>query len=73
MNHTPISFPSVVFTIFNSVFEGEMTPASFQKLKYEAGRLCNDETDSVIFFELNGKYMNKEILGTEKRPASNFI
>jgi len=50
-----------------------MTPASYQKLKYEVSRLCHDDADSVIFFELNGKYMKKEILGMEKRPASNFI
>lgn len=66
-------FRKYMHHIQNSVFEGEMTPASYQKLKYEAGRLCNEEADSIIFFELNGKYMNKEIIGTEKRPASNFL
>lgn len=59
--------------IQNSVFEGEMTPASYQKLKYEVVRLCNAETDSVIFFELNRKYINKEIIGSETRSASNFL
>ncbi len=66
-------FRKYMHHIQNSVFEGEMTPASYQKLKYEASHLCHDEKDSVIFFELNGKYMKKEILGIEKRPASNFI
>lgn len=59
--------------IQNSVFEGELTPAAYKRLKYEVDNLCNDEKDSVIFFELNGKYMKKEILGVEKKPASNFL
>ncbi len=66
-------FRKYMHHIQNSVFEGEMTPASYQKLRYEVSRLCHEEMDSVIFFELNGKYMHKEIIGTEKHSASNFI
>lgn len=59
--------------IQNSVFEGELTPAAYKRLKHEVDNLCNDEKDSVIFFEMSGKYMKKEIVGVEKKPASNFL
>jgi CRISPR-associated protein Cas2 len=59
--------------IQNSVFEGELTDADFLRLKSEIKKIYQAEEDSVIFFSMNGKYMDKEVVGVEKKPTSNFI
>jgi CRISPR-associated protein Cas2 len=66
-------FRKYLHHIQNSVFEGELTDANFLRLKSEIKKIYNDEQDSIIFFSMNGKYLEKEIVGVEKKSASNFI
>lgn len=57
----------------NSVFEGELKDSDFLRLKAEAKQLMNEGEDSVIFYSLNGKYLERETLGTEKNEPTNFL
>lgn len=57
----------------NSVFEGELADADYLRLKAEAKQLINESEDSVIFFALNSKYLERETLGIEKNEPTNFI
>ncbi len=58
----------------NSVFEGELTPAQLQELKYRAQAIMNREEDSLIIYRLrNQKWLQREIIGIEKRSTSQFI
>ncbi|WP_041469300.1 CRISPR-associated endonuclease Cas2 [Chloroherpeton thalassium] len=66
-------FRKYLHHIQNSVFEGELTDADFLRLKIEVKKLYKPNEDSVIFFSLTGKYLQKEVLGEEKRSPSNFI
>jgi CRISPR-associated protein Cas2 len=60
--------------IQNSVFEGELTPATFVELKNKLKKIIKKDADSVIFFELGERnYRSKEILGIEKAPIENML
>ncbi|MBD1209294.1 MAG: CRISPR-associated endonuclease Cas2 [Ignavibacteria bacterium] len=58
----------------NSVFEGELTPAQYAEVKHGIAKIINKEHDSVIFYNVGStKWMEREILGQEKRSVSNFL
>ncbi|MCS7014388.1 MAG: CRISPR-associated endonuclease Cas2 [Chloroherpetonaceae bacterium] len=57
----------------NSVFEGELKDSDFLRLKAEAQALMNETEDSLIFYMLNGKYLERETLGVQKNEPTNFI
>lgn len=51
----------------NSVLEGEITKAKYEKLKSELRKIINQEEDSVIFYTFRRKvYTDREIMGLEK-------
>ncbi len=51
----------------NSVLEGEITRAKYEKLKSELRKIINQEEDSVIFYTFRRKvYTDREIMGLEK-------
>ncbi len=55
----------------NSVFEGEITTAKFEKLKLELQRNIEKSTDSIRFYILKDKNLiNLEILGQDKGITS---
>ena len=58
----------------NSVLEGEITKAKFEKMKMEISDVIDKKEDAVIFYILRDtKYSSREILGAEKQTRSNFI
>lgn len=61
--------------IQNSVFEGEITEAKLEALKIKAKKIMNeDDGDSLILFKSrNEKWLDKEIVGREKRPVDNVL
>lgn len=60
--------------IQNSVFEGELTPGQFDKLKADLSKVINFQEDSVIVFKSSAqKWLEKEIVGIEKRSTDNFL
>jgi len=60
--------------IQNSVFEGELTPATLLEVKNKLKKIINKEKDSVIIFELGERnYRSKQVLGLDKAPVDVFL
>lgn len=61
--------------IQNSVFEGEITDARLEELKIKAKKIMEEEGgDSLIVFKSrNEKWLEKEIVGADKRPVDNIL
>lgn len=58
----------------NSVFEGELTNAQVEELKYRVKELMNPEEDSVIIYKVGSKrWSEREVLGVEKQSPNNFL
>ncbi len=58
----------------NSVFEGELTNAQLEELKYKITELMNEKEDSVIIYCVGSRrWSNREVLGIEKRNVDNFV
>lgn len=58
----------------NSVFEGELTNAQVEELKYRVKELMNPEEDSVIIYKVGSKrWSEREVLGVEKQNPNNFL
>lgn len=58
----------------NSVLEGEMSRAQFERLKSEIKHTIDDEKDSVIFYVLRTRaYFRREVLGVEKNILGNIV
>lgn len=58
----------------NSVFEGEISKASFTKLIRELEAIIDRETDSVIYYTFRSlTYSKREILGVEKGGQQQFL
>jgi len=51
----------------NSVFEGELTEATFRSLKSDLARLIDTSEDSVLFYVMrNEVYLKRELMGVRK-------
>ncbi len=51
----------------NSVLEGEITMARYERLKYELRQVINEEEDSLIFYILRTtRYTKRETIGIKK-------
>jgi len=60
--------------IQNSVFEGELTPATLVELKAKLKKIIKKNEDSIIIFELGERnYRSKQILGIEKSGIDSFL
>ena len=60
--------------IQNSVFEGEITEVRLKELKFRVKGIILPETDSVIIFtSRNEKWLEKEIIGSERSSIENFL
>ncbi len=60
--------------IQNSVFEGEITKAKFERLKSEIAKIIDEKEDSVVFYILRDtKYTAREILGQDKGMLGNIL
>jgi len=58
----------------NSVFEGELTRAEFERIKEGVKNLIDENQDYVIFYILRDeKYLKREEIGTPKVDISNVI
>lgn len=58
----------------NSVFEGEISNANFEKFKSDMLKFINKEEDSLIIYTLRDeRYSKREILGKEKNEITQFI
>ncbi|MDQ7032448.1 MAG: CRISPR-associated endonuclease Cas2 [Desulfonauticus sp.] len=58
----------------NSVLEGELTKAQFERLKSELKSTIDLEKDSIIFYQLRTKtYFKRDVLGIEKNIVENIL
>ncbi len=58
----------------NSVFEGELTEGTFEKMRIELKKQMKQEEDSVIVYKLGSlKYTEREIIGVEKNLTGNLL
>lgn len=58
----------------NSVFEGELTKAEFERVKSDVKDLIDASQDHVIFYILRDeKYLKREELGEPKVKVDNVI
>lgn len=58
----------------NSVCEGELTKAKYEKFKAELTKIIDEEEDSIIFYVLRTtKYSKREIMGIKKGGAELII
>ena len=67
-------FRKYLIWVQNSVLEGEITKAKYEKLKLELNNVIHSDEDSVIFYILRDtKYSSREILGQEKGDRGNIL
>ena len=58
----------------NSVFEGDVTPAGFEKIKSGISDIINKEKDSVIYYSFESmSYSKRGVIGIEKNETDSFI
>ena len=59
--------------IQNSVFEGEITAVQLEELKIKAKGIMQDD-DSLIFFKSRQeRWLEKEVVGTERSKLDNIL
>ena len=56
----------------NSVFEGEITKAEFERIKAGLKEIINDEEDAVVIYKLRSM-PQRETMGMEKNPLSDIL
>ena len=60
--------------IQNSVFESQLTEVQLTRVKAGLAALTDPEHDSVIVYQLrDANWMNKEVIGVDKNPATNLL
>ena len=56
----------------NSVFEGEVTRAEFERIKAGLKDLIDEDEDSVVIYKLRSE-PRREVIGMEKNPMGDII
>lgn len=60
--------------IQNSVFEGEITDASFKELKMKLKNIINEDLDSILVFKMRtNNVFKREVIGIEEFPIENIF
>ena len=60
--------------IQNSVFEGQLTKAQLARVKSGLTAITDPEKDSVIIYQMReARWINKEVMGVDKNPATNLL
>jgi CRISPR-associated protein Cas2 len=63
-----------LYWVQNSVFEGDISPAKFKKLKDELTKIIDKDKDSVIIYHLRTtKYTDREVIGLRKGEQENIL
>ncbi len=60
--------------IQNSVFEGEISEVQLKELRFKALEIMKEESDSLIIFKTRQeKWLDKEVIGTERSNLDKFL
>ncbi|MGQ0792780.1 MAG: CRISPR-associated endonuclease Cas2 [Deltaproteobacteria bacterium] len=63
-----------LYWVQNSVLEGELTEAQFEKLRYELTAIIDKDYDSLIFYTFRTtKYTDRLLIGVKKGGEERFI
>lgn len=63
-----------LYWVQNSVLEGEISAANYNKLKMELRHIIKEGEDSVIFYTLRTtKYSERETMGLKKGGDDNIL
>ncbi len=63
-----------LYWVQNSVLEGEITEAQYEKLKHELDGIIKKEHDSLIFYTFRTtKYSERELFGVKKGGEELFL
>ena len=63
-----------LYWVQNSVFEGEISVATYDKLKMELSHIVKEDEDSVIFYTFRTtKYSKRETMGLKKGGDDNIL
>lgn len=58
----------------NSVFEGEISEADFQKIQADLSGLIQRDRDSVLFYCIKNPHgWEKRVMGQERAPTDPFL
>jgi len=72
VNHVKKFLRQHLHWVQNSVFEGEVTRAEYERIKAGLREMIDENEDSVVIYRLRSKPF-REILGTEKNPLEDII
>lgn len=56
----------------NSVFEGEVTRAEFERIKATLQEIIDEDEDSIVIYKLRSM-PKREVMGIEKNPMEDVI
>jgi CRISPR-associated protein Cas2 len=56
----------------NSVFEGEVTRAEFERIKATLREIIDEDKDSIVIYKLRSM-PKREVMGVEKNPMEDVI
>ena len=60
--------------IQNSVFEGELSKGQLKEVKIGLRDIIEKDEDSILFFTVaSKKWLNKEVMGIERREVTNIL
>jgi CRISPR-associated protein Cas2 len=60
--------------IQNSVFEGEITEVKMKEMLIGVQKIMDEDVDSLILFKSReGRWLDKQIVGVERRNIDNFL
>jgi CRISPR-associated protein Cas2 len=58
----------------NSVFEGELTDAQFERLKLGLKEIITGSEDAIVIYQFSSqRWVNRHTLGVEKNPTDNLF
>ena len=58
----------------NSVFEGEVSEADFQKIQADLSKIVDGQADSILFYCIQNPHgWEKRVMGRERMNTSTFI
>ncbi len=60
-----------LFHVQESVFEGELTPSKYKKMKSELDKIISKEDNVMLYFSYNSKMIKRKELG--KKVKNNII
>ena len=72
VNHVKKFLRRHLHWVQNSVFEGEVTRAEYERIKAGLREIIDENEDSVVIYRLRSQPL-RDVLGTEKNPIEDII